>query len=182
MRQEPTIEEKAAYSIVKEMFPNIKFELKDKPDIQALDKSIGIEVVNGLSSEVEEFLNSKRKNASLEKKKPKSPFLDTKRFASNLFISFENQYKTKLDKLNAGNYYGFQKYGLIIFSAIPALDLNKEDWFRIPLEDITRKYERHFDFIIVMPRCYYPFNPEPINHVWKINVLSDGCIKTTSMI
>lgn len=80
---------------------------------------------------------------SLEKKKPKSPFLDTKRFASNLFISFENQYKTKLDKLNAGNYDGFQKYGLIIFSAIPALDLNKEDWFRIPLEDITRKYERH---------------------------------------
>lgn len=33
MRQEPTVEEKIAYSIVKEMFPDVKFDLNDKPDI-----------------------------------------------------------------------------------------------------------------------------------------------------
>ena len=34
MRKEPTAEEKTAYFVIKEMFPNIRFELKDKPDIQ----------------------------------------------------------------------------------------------------------------------------------------------------
>lgn len=96
MRQEPTVEEKIAYSIVKEMFPDIKFELKDKPDIQAIDKSIGIEVVNGLSSEAEKYLNTKRK--TLEKQKSESPFLDARKFTFDLFISFEKQYEAKLKK------------------------------------------------------------------------------------
>lgn len=94
MRQEPTVEEKIAYSIVKEMLPDIKFELKDKPDIQAIDKSIGIEVVNGLSSEAEKCLNTKRK--TLEKQKSESPLLDARKFAFDLFISFEKQYEAKL--------------------------------------------------------------------------------------
>lgn len=176
MRQEPTVEEKIAYSIVKEMFPDIKFELKDKPDIQAIDKSIGIEVVNGLSSEAEKYLNTKRK--TLEKQKSESPFLDARKFTFDLFISFETQYEAKLKKLNAGNYDGFQKYGLTIFSAFPVLNLNEEDWFRIPLEELTKKYKRHFDFIIVAPRCNYPLASVSSNHVWQIDVSPDCSMKT----
>lgn len=61
MRKEPTAEEKTAYFVIKEMFPNIKFELKGKPDIQVLDKRIGIEVVNGTPSKVKKFLHTKEK-------------------------------------------------------------------------------------------------------------------------
>ena len=96
MRQEPTVEEKIAYLIVKEMFPDVKFDLNDKPDIQAIDKSIGIEVVNGLSSEAEKYLNTKRK--TLEKQKSESPFSDARKFTFDLFISFEKQYEAKLKK------------------------------------------------------------------------------------
>lgn len=176
MRREPTVEEKIAYSIVKEKLPNIKFELKDKPDIQAVDKSIGIEVVNGLSLEAEKYINTER--TILEKQKLENPFLDARKFAFNLFITFENQYEAKLKKLNAGNYDGFQKYGLVIFSAFPVLNLNEDDWFRIPLEELTKQYKRHFDFIIIAPRCNYPLASELSNHVWQIDVLPDCSMKT----
>lgn len=178
MRQEPTVEEKIAYSIVKEMLPDIKFELKDKPDIQAADKSIGIEVVNGLSPETEKYINTKGTPTPLEKQKLKSPFLDARKFTFNLLTSFQNQYEAKLKKLNAGNYDGFQKYGLVIFSAFPMLNLNEENWFRIPLEELTKQYKRHFDFIIVTPRCNYPLASGLSNHVWQIDVLPDCSMKT----
>lgn len=74
MRKEPTAEEKTAYFVIKEMFPNIRFELKDKPDIQALDKSIGIEVVNGTPSEVEKFLHTKKKIHQKKVLKRQIPF------------------------------------------------------------------------------------------------------------
>lgn len=74
MRKEPTAEEKTAYFVIKEMFPNIRFELKDKPDIQALDKSIGIEVVNGTPSKVEKFLHTKKKIHQKKVLKRQIPF------------------------------------------------------------------------------------------------------------
>lgn len=107
MRKEPTAEEKTAYFVIKEMFPNIRFELKDKPDIQALDKSIGIEVVNGTPSEVEKFLHTKKKNTSKERPKAPNPFLDSKQFSCDIIDAFMNQYESKLKKLNAGNYNGY---------------------------------------------------------------------------
>ena len=174
MRKEPTAEEKTAYFVIKEMFPNIKFELKDKPDIQALDKSIGIEVVNGTPSKVEKFLHTKEKNTSKESSKAPNPFLDAKQFSCDIIDAFMNQYESKLKKLNAGNYNGYQKYGLVIFSTIPELDLREEDWLRIPLEDITQKYQRHYDFIIVIHRCSYLFDKKLINNTWRIDVTCEN--------
>lgn len=176
MRKEPTAEEKTAYFVIKKMFPNIKFELKDKPDIQALDKSIGIEVVNGTPSKVEKFLHTKEKNMSKESPKAPNPFLNAKQFSCDIIDAFMNQYESKLKKLNAGNYNGYQKYGLVIFSTIPELDLREEDWFRIPLEDITRLYQRHYDFVIVIPRCSYLFDKKSISSTWRMDVTDENNI------
>lgn len=65
-----------------------------------------------------------------------------------------------------------------IFSAFPVLNLNEEDWFRIPLEELTKQYKRHFDFIIVAPRCNYPLASVSSNHIWQIDVSPDCSMKT----
>ena len=173
-RNKPTEQEKQALTIVRQLLPNIEFELKDSPDIQAKDKSIGIEVVDGVSEEVERYLNTKNR-AVIE-----NLFLDSKYFLGKQTIAFTTQYSKKLKKLNNGNYDGYKKYGLMIFSPIPKLDMEKEKWFKYSLEDITKSEKRHFDFIIVAPRCYNLYNQNPLNHVWFIAVSSRGNIKNTT--
>jgi hypothetical protein len=130
-------------------------------------------MVNGTPSKVEKFLHIK-KNTSKESPKAPNPFLGTKQFSCDIIDAFMNQYESKLKKLNAWNYNEYQKYGLVIFSTIPELDSYEENWLRIPLEDITQKYQHHYDFIIVIPRCSYLFDKKLINNTWRMDVTCEN--------
>ena len=57
MRNIPTIEEKFSLPIISQIFPDVKIVLKDKPDVQSVDGSWGIEVVSAVTSVIREALN-----------------------------------------------------------------------------------------------------------------------------
>lgn len=123
------------------LFSNIKLELCEKPDIQAKDKSWGIEVVRAIEPHVEEV-----KRMLFEKgKEPKPvPGISIVREEQNKTWSDKNisitehcksisvwmkdtnefdialmQIQNKMKKLENGNYNGFEKVGLFVFSPVP---------------------------------------------------------------
>lgn len=123
------------------LFRDLELELCEKPDIQTKDKSWGIEVVRAIEPRVEEV-----KRILFEKGKEPKPVpgisivheeqsrtrpaknMSITEYCKSISICMKNtnefdialkQIQNKMKKLENGNYDGFEKVGLFVFSPIP---------------------------------------------------------------
>lgn len=159
------------------MFDGTDFVLKDKPDIQSVDKSWGIEVVRAIDNDIVQIEDAfRRKNMipnSVKGIRVDGEIIEEstkccdesgeilvetecsiKRMAmmaygKNEFAVTIERIIQKLEKLQQGNYDGFSQKGLFVFTSVP--ECTKE-WF-VP---ILQGYENHmFDIIIFSDAPHY---------------------------
>ena len=118
MRNIPTIEEKFSLPIISQIFPDVKIVLKDKPDVQSVDGSWGIEVVSAVTSVIREALNIVHNGKEIHDKEGYEFSLgdgcgyiikNSDHASQDAVCQFVSAYIKKLQKLNNDNYSGFKK-------------------------------------------------------------------------
>lgn len=118
------------------MFDDVELTLKDKPDIQAEDKSWGIEVVRAIDGNIAQIQNIFWDKGKMPHSVPDKIEVDgyekydqngqkyerrmsVRVYGMDEFTLTQRCIDQKLKKLKAGNYDGFSKTGLFVFTGIP---------------------------------------------------------------
>lgn len=159
--------EQLVFYILKHIFPDSfsGFILDDKPDIQATDKSVGIEITEAVSPTVAqidgEFAKLRfGKKLKSEQDKCKRiiernggkvdgyvlsyPVVDSK----EEFDIFCNALKQKLKRLSSYREKGFQRVGLFIFFAQLPIPFNIEDSIK-RFAEVQKMSEERYDFLFL---------------------------------
>ena len=159
MRNIPTTEEKSSLPIINRIFPDVKFVLKDKPDVQSVDGSWGIEIVSAVTPAIRAALNNMHNGKEIHDKDGYKFSLvdgcgyiikDSNHASQDIICQFVSAYIKKLQKLNDDNYSGFKRYAVLIYSSLPPIDLTSDPWLKILLESSNSSYHQFLKELLLL--------------------------------